>query len=95
MPEPPSGTVTFPCSDIEHSTRRLQHLGERYAEVLAEHRRLLREVFQRWDGTRSIRWETASSYPSSAPHTLWPRLWRCSARWRRIPGRKARQCMCA
>jgi class 3 adenylate cyclase len=50
MPEPPSGTVTFPCSDIEHSTRLLQHLGERYAEVHAEHRRLLREVFQRWDG---------------------------------------------
>jgi predicted ATPase/class 3 adenylate cyclase len=50
MPEPPSGTVTFLFSDIEHSTRLLQHLGDRYAEVLAAYRRLLREAFQVWDG---------------------------------------------
>jgi len=50
MPDPPSGTVTFLFSDIERSTHLLQHLGDRYAEVLAEHRRLLREVFQTWDG---------------------------------------------
>src|SRR5260370_42601976 len=50
MSDPPSGTVTFLFSDIEHSTRLLQHLGERYAEVLVGHRRLLREVFQTWDG---------------------------------------------
>jgi len=50
MPDPPSGTVTFLFSDIEHSTRLLQHLGDRYAEVLVEHRRLLREAFQTWDG---------------------------------------------
>lgn len=46
MPEPPSGTVTFLFSDIEHSTRLLQHLGDRYAEVLAAYRCLLREAFQ-------------------------------------------------
>jgi DNA-binding winged helix-turn-helix (wHTH) protein len=34
MPEPPSGTVTFVFSDLETSTRLLQHLGDRYAEVL-------------------------------------------------------------
>lgn len=50
MPEPPSGTVTFLFSDIEHSTRLLQHLGNRYAEVLAAYRQLLREAFQEWDG---------------------------------------------
>ena len=50
MPELPSGTVTFLFSDIEHSTRLLQHLGARYAEVLAEYRRLLRETFQAEDG---------------------------------------------
>src|SRR5437764_390506 len=41
----PSGTVTLLFTDIEGSTRLLQHLGERYAEVLAEHQRLLREAF--------------------------------------------------
>jgi predicted ATPase/class 3 adenylate cyclase len=50
MPEAPRGTVTFLFSDIEHSTRLLQHLGERYAEVLAAYRRLLRKAFQAWDG---------------------------------------------
>jgi len=41
----PSGTVTFLFTDIEGSTRLLHELGDKYAEVLAEHRRLLREVF--------------------------------------------------
>ena len=50
VPEPPSGTVTFLFSDLETSTRLLQHLGDRYAEVLAAYRRLLREAFQAWDG---------------------------------------------
>ena len=50
MPALPSGTVTFLFSDIEHSTRLLQHLGDRYADVLAEYRRLLRETFQAGDG---------------------------------------------
>ena len=50
MPAPPSGTVTFLFSDIETSTRLLQHLGDRYAEVLATYRRLLREAFQAWEG---------------------------------------------
>jgi predicted ATPase/class 3 adenylate cyclase len=50
MPEPPSGTVTFLFSDLEHSTRLLQHLGDRYGEVLAAYRRLLRAAFQAWDG---------------------------------------------
>ena len=50
MPEAPRGTVTFLFSDIEHSTRLLQHLGDEYAEVLAAYRRLLREAIQAWDG---------------------------------------------
>jgi tetratricopeptide (TPR) repeat protein len=50
MPEAPRGTVTFLFSDIEHSTRLLQHLGERYAEVLAAYRRLLRQALQAWGG---------------------------------------------
>jgi class 3 adenylate cyclase len=50
MPALPRGTVTFLFSDIERSTRLLQRLGDRYADVLAEYRRLLRETFETWDG---------------------------------------------
>jgi predicted ATPase/class 3 adenylate cyclase len=46
MPELPTGTVTFLFSDIEGSTSLLQHLGDRFADVLADHRRLLRAAFQ-------------------------------------------------
>jgi predicted ATPase/class 3 adenylate cyclase len=42
----PSGTVTFLFTDVEGSTKLLQELGAaEYAEVLAEHRRILREAF--------------------------------------------------
>lgn len=40
----PSGPVTFLYADIEGSTLLLERLGERYADVLAEERRLLRTV---------------------------------------------------
>src|SRR5260370_15217977 len=46
----PAGTVTLLFTDIEGSTRLLQRLGERYADVLAECRQLLRGVFQHWHG---------------------------------------------
>ena len=46
----PGGTVTLLFTDIEGSTRLLHELGERYADVLAEHRRLLREAFARHGG---------------------------------------------
>jgi class 3 adenylate cyclase len=46
----PSGTVTFLFTDIEGSTRLLNELGEQYADVLAEHRRALREAFERHGG---------------------------------------------
>ena len=46
----PQGTVTFLFSDIEGSTRLLHELGERYAEVLAEHRRVVREAVARHRG---------------------------------------------
>src|SRR5438132_2504226 len=50
MRELPSGTVTLLFTDIEGSTRLLHELGERYADVLAEHRRVLREAFSRHGG---------------------------------------------
>jgi predicted ATPase len=46
--ELPRGTVTFLFTDIEGSTRLLHEVGaEDYAEALAEHRRVLREAFER------------------------------------------------
>ncbi len=50
MPALPSGTVTLLFTDIEGSTRLLHELGTDYAEVLAEHRRALRDAFGRHDG---------------------------------------------
>lgn len=38
-----AGTVTFLFSDIEGSTRLLEQLGDRYAEVHSDHRRILRD----------------------------------------------------
>ncbi|MDQ2910557.1 MAG: adenylate/guanylate cyclase domain-containing protein [Actinomycetota bacterium] len=46
----PSGTVTFLFTDIEGSTRLLHELGGDYADALLEHRRLLREAFERHAG---------------------------------------------
>src|SRR5918994_72768 len=47
----PAGTVTFLFTDVEGSTRLLRELGsERYAEALAEHRRLIRDACARYGG---------------------------------------------
>jgi predicted ATPase/class 3 adenylate cyclase len=46
----PHGTVTFLFTDIEGSTRLLQERGDEYAEMLAGHRRALREEFARHGG---------------------------------------------
>ncbi len=46
----PSGTVTLLFTDIEGSTRLLERHGPVYADLLAEHRRALRDVFARHAG---------------------------------------------
>src|SRR5436305_15280459 len=46
----PTGTVTFLFTDIEGSTRLLHELADGYAAALAEHRRLLRDAFERHRG---------------------------------------------
>ncbi|MGH3079055.1 MAG: adenylate/guanylate cyclase domain-containing protein, partial [Gaiellaceae bacterium] len=47
----PAGTVTFLFTDVEGSTRLLQELGaERYADALAEHRRIVRDACVRNGG---------------------------------------------
>ena len=50
MADLPAGTVTFLFTDIEGSTRLLKQLGERYADALADHQRILRECFDAHHG---------------------------------------------
>ena len=45
-----SGTVTFLFTDIEESTALLDKLGDQYANVLAEHHKILRVAIQKWNG---------------------------------------------
>ena len=47
----PTGTVTFVFTDIEGSTKLLQELGDGYAEVSRDHRRIVREEFGERGGT--------------------------------------------
>ncbi|HEV8452588.1 MAG TPA: adenylate/guanylate cyclase domain-containing protein [Gaiellales bacterium] len=51
MHELPDGTITLLFTDVEGSTRLLGEVGaERYAELLGEHRRVLRDAFHRHGG---------------------------------------------
>src|SRR6266576_2585471 len=47
----PGGTVTFVFTDIEGSTRLLQELGDDFADVAREHRRIVRDAFGARAGT--------------------------------------------
>jgi class 3 adenylate cyclase/streptogramin lyase len=46
----PSGTVSLLFTDIEGSTQLQHRLGERYQEVVSEHRRLVEQAFASHDG---------------------------------------------
>jgi predicted ATPase/class 3 adenylate cyclase len=46
----PTGTVTFLFTDIEGSTLLLRDLGDRYAEVLRDHGRIIKAVLEREGG---------------------------------------------
>jgi len=50
MRQLPAGTVTLLFTDIEGSTRLLHAVGDEYARVLSEHRRILRDAFERHGG---------------------------------------------
>ena len=50
MGELPTGIVTFLFTDIEGSTQLLNRLGDRYADLLAEHHGILRTVLAKYDG---------------------------------------------
>ena len=50
MLELPHGTVTLVFTDVEGSTQLVQQLGDAYAQVLADHRRLLRDAVAAGEG---------------------------------------------
>jgi class 3 adenylate cyclase len=50
MPELPGGTLTVLHTDVEESTPLTVHLGDRYPEVLATYRALLRAAFAAHEG---------------------------------------------
>ncbi len=50
MSELPHGTVTLVFTDVEGSTQLVQQLGDGYAQVLADHRRLLRDAVASGEG---------------------------------------------
>ncbi|NIS79552.1 MAG: tetratricopeptide repeat protein, partial [Anaerolineales bacterium] len=49
-PKFPKGTVTFLLSDIEGSTKLLNHLSDKYGELLLKHASIFRSAIQRWRG---------------------------------------------
>jgi predicted ATPase/class 3 adenylate cyclase len=51
---PVAGTVTMLFSDIEGSTGLLDHLGDRYPELLAEHRRVMRQAIAATGGHEMV-----------------------------------------
>jgi DNA-binding NarL/FixJ family response regulator/class 3 adenylate cyclase len=50
MPDLPHGTVTLVFTDVEGSTQLVQRLGDNYAHVLDDHRRLFREAVESGEG---------------------------------------------
>ncbi|HKB19430.1 MAG TPA: response regulator [Gaiellaceae bacterium] len=50
MPELPTGTVTFVFTDVEGSTRLVRELGDSYVDMIAAHRRLVREALEEHSG---------------------------------------------
>jgi DNA-binding NarL/FixJ family response regulator/class 3 adenylate cyclase len=46
VPSPPTGIVTFLFTDIEDSTGLVRELGSAYPELIAEHRRLVRDAVE-------------------------------------------------
>jgi DNA-binding NarL/FixJ family response regulator/class 3 adenylate cyclase len=50
MPDLPNGTVTLVFTDVEGSTQLVRQLGDAYAQLLGDHRRLLREAVEEAQG---------------------------------------------
>jgi len=47
MPDLPTGTITLLFTDIKGSTRLLNEFGERYVDLLAEHRVSFGRLYKR------------------------------------------------
>src|SRR5947199_421007 len=50
MPDLPDGTVTLVFTDVEGSTQLVRQLGDAFAQLLGDHRRLLREAVEQAQG---------------------------------------------
>ena len=50
MPDLPDGTVTLVFTDVEGSTQLVRQLGDAYAQLLGDHRRLLRAAVEQAQG---------------------------------------------
>ena len=85
----PQGTVSMLFTDIEGSTRLLQEHGPRFADMLAEHRRLLRTRRSVTAASSSAVRATPSSSPSRRPATRPPPPATPRRRLRRGPCRRA------
>jgi len=46
----PEGTVTFLFTDIEGSTKLLKQLGSKYADLISDHDKIIRDALDRWNG---------------------------------------------
>jgi class 3 adenylate cyclase len=85
----PTGTVTPLFTDIEGSTRLLERHGDAYADVLAEHRRLLCGAFERHRGVEVQTEGDAFFVAFASAARRWPRRerWMCrrpAARFSRV-----------
>jgi class 3 adenylate cyclase len=61
---------TFLFTDIQGSTKLLRHLGDRYADVLSEHQRLLRQSWAKHGGVE-VDTAAAAATRALAEHS-WP-----------------------
>jgi class 3 adenylate cyclase len=98
--ELPSGTVTFLFTDIEESTTLLRTLGDGYADLVGEHRRILSEIAERSGGVVYGAFADEISVvskqpPRRSPPQAWasarlrpprcPEESRCVSEWASIP----------
>ena len=91
MPALPSAKSPS-CLATSSTPRLLQHLGDRYADVLAGTNACCVDV-PGGDGHEIDTAGDGFSSPSNAPRTPWRRLWQRSAPSPSIPGQRVHQCV--
>jgi class 3 adenylate cyclase len=84
----PTGTVTLLFTDIEGSTRLLHELGDGYPDVLAEHRRILRDAFGRHGGVEVDTQGDAFFVELELDDARFARRWPTTEVREQAPGRK-------